>query len=284
MEQSKKLKLFICYSHLDEKPYIEQFKKHITPLKDNGLMEEWYDRKILPGEDYQKPIDNNLEDADIICLFISANFLSSDSCKKEKKKALELRKKKGISVIPTILSLCGWLDDKDISKLLALPTDGKPVTSFQNMDEAWYDVYNGLKKIIEKDTKIRQIKIKKEFESFLQDTEMLTKAHSQKELVFLDDIFVCPELDKYNDLREYKEKISSEELLKNLLDYPKIVIAGETLSGKTTLCKMIFKELRKRNFIPVYVSDKENQFKGKIENKILRSFQEQNEGGRDKGN
>ena len=80
MEQNKKLKLFISYSHLDngdENPYIEQFKKHIVPLKDKGLIEDWYDREILPGKDYQKEIDNNLEDADIICLFISADFLSS---------------------------------------------------------------------------------------------------------------------------------------------------------------------------------------------------------------
>ncbi len=278
MEQNMKIKLFICYSHQDEAPFVEQFKKHISPLKDNGLVEEWYDRKILPGEDYQNQIDNNSEDADIICLFISVNFLFSVNCKKEKKKALELRKRKGISVIPIILSPCGWSDDRDISKLLALPTDGKPVMSFQNMDEAWYDVYNGLKKIIKKDTKIKQIKIKEEFESFLQDTEMLTKAHPQKELVFLGDIFIYPELDKFDYLREYKEKISSEELLKNLLDYPKIVIAGETLSGKTTLCKMIFKKLRKINFVPVYVFDNKNQFKGKIKNKILRSFQEQYEG------
>lgn len=278
MEQNKKLKLFISYSHLDEKPYIEQFKKHIAPLKDNGLIKEWYDRKILPGEDYQNKIDNNLEDADIICLFISANFLSSDECKKEKKKALGLRKKKGISVIPIILSHCGWLDDKDISKLLALPIDGKPVSSFQNMDEAWHDVYNGLKKIIEIEIKIMQIKIKEEFEIFLQDTAMLTEAHSQKERVFLDDILVYPELDKYDALREDDEKISSEELLRNILEYPKIVIAGEDQSGKTTLCKMIFKELRKRNFTPVYVTDKENQFEGKIENIILHSFQKQYEG------
>ena len=97
MEKSNKLKLFISYSHednLDKNPYIEQFKKHVAPLKDNGLIEEWYDRKILPGKDYQKEIDDNLEDADIICLFISANFLSSESCKKEKKKTLELREKK----------------------------------------------------------------------------------------------------------------------------------------------------------------------------------------------
>ncbi len=103
MEQNSKLKLFISYSHednLDEQPYIEQFKTHIALLKDNGLIEEWYDREILPGKDYQKEIDNNLEDADIICLFISANFLSSENCKKEKKKALELRKKERNSSYP----------------------------------------------------------------------------------------------------------------------------------------------------------------------------------------
>lgn len=168
MEQNKKLKPFICYSHQDEKPYIVEFEKHVAPLKNNGSIEVWYDRKILPGEDYQSKIDNNLEDADIICLFISANFLSSKECQKEKKKALELRKKKGIPVIPIILSYCGWQDEEDISKLLALPTDGKPVSSFQNQDEAWLDVYNGLKTIIEKEIKIKQLKIRKEFENFLE--------------------------------------------------------------------------------------------------------------------
>jgi hypothetical protein len=40
----------------------------------------------------------------------------------------------------------------------------------------------------------------------------------------------------------------------------------------------MFKELRKKNFIPVYVYDKENQFKGKIENKISDLFHQQYEG------
>ncbi len=280
MEESKKLKLFISYSHqdnLDSNLYVEEFKKHITPLKDNGLIEDWYDRKILPGNEFQTEIDNNLEDADIICLFISSNFLSSNSCKKEKKKALELNKKKGIPVIPIILSPCGWQDDRDISSLLALPTDGKSVSRFKDRNEVWNDVYNGLKKVIGKELKIKQLKITKEFESFLQDIEMLKKAHSQKERILLDDIFVYPELDKYDALREYEEKISSEELSKKLLEYPKIVIAGEGQSGKTTLCKVIFKELRNKNLVPVYVFDKKTQFKGKIENKILHSFRNQYE-------
>jgi len=275
---NKKLKLFISYSHLDEN-YIEQFKKHTALLKDKGLIEEWYDRAILPGKDYQSEIDNNLEEADIICLFISANFLSSKNCKKEERKALELRKKKGIPIIPVILSPCGWLDDKDISKPLALPTDGKPVSKFPNQDEAWLDVYNGLKNLIEEEIKIKQLRIAEEFEDFLQDTEMLAKAHSQKETVSLDDIFVYPELNKY-DISEYCEKyeeevISSENLLKNLLDYPKIVIAGDNQSSKTTLCKVIFKELRRKNLVPVYISVEKGQFAGIVGNRILRSFHEQ---------
>jgi hypothetical protein len=281
MGKNDKLKLFISYSHQDNQeknPYIEQFKKHIVPLKDKGLIEDWCDREILPGKDYQKIIDNNLEDADIICLFISADFLSSNNCKKEKKKALELRKKRRISVIPIILSCCGWQDDEDISHLLALPTDGTSVASFHDRNEAWHNVYIGLKRIIEEEKIIRQLKITEKFESFLQDTDILTKAHSQKERVLLDDIFVYPELDKYDDLREYEGKIGSEELLESLLDYSKIVIAGEDQSSKTALCKMIFKELRKKNFIPVYVSDERTYFSGKLKNKILRSLHEQYEG------
>ena len=54
-EMNNKLKIFISYSHLDER-FIDEFKKHLAPLKNKGLVEEWYDRKILPGEDYQSKI------------------------------------------------------------------------------------------------------------------------------------------------------------------------------------------------------------------------------------
>jgi len=123
--------------------------------------------------------------------------------------------------------------------------------------------------------KIRELKITEEFENFLQDVELLTMAHSQKEKVFFDNIFVYPELDKYDYLKEPEEKVNTEELLKNILDYPKIVIAGESQSGKTTLCKMIFKELRRRDFIPVYISDGKSRYLGKIENKIIDSLRKQ---------
>jgi len=70
------LKLFISYSHKDE-TLVSKFINHIAPLKNSGLISEWYDRKIETGEDFQDDIDNNLNNADIICLMISDSFLAS---------------------------------------------------------------------------------------------------------------------------------------------------------------------------------------------------------------
>lgn len=274
--KNDKLKLIISYSHLDEE-FINKFRMHIDPFKSNGLIEDWYDRKIIAGQVFQDNIDNNLENADIICLFISANFLSSDACKKEKSDAIELRKRKGVEVIPIILSPCGWRDDQQLSPLLALPTDGKAITKFTNHDNAWNEVYKGLKDVIESVNRIKQLRITDEFLHFLQDTELLANAHSQKADVVLEDLFVYPDLEKFDDLFEYEKKITSESLIDQFSHYPKILIAGEGQSGKTSLCKKLFIELRERNYVPIYVSDESNQFRGRIENKLSHAYQDQYE-------
>ena len=111
--------------------------------------------------------------------------------------------------------------------------------------------------------------------SFLQNTELLTQAHSQKEEVLLDDIFVYPELSKYDDLKEFRKKESSEKLIKGFGDYSKILIAGEEQSGKTTLCKKLLIELRQKNFVPIYVSCKKRHFRWRIKNKISEEFKKQ---------
>jgi len=276
MESNSKLKLFICYSHIDEED-VKKFIKHLAPLKDSGLIQEWCDRKTIAGDDFQDTIDNNLENADIICLAISENFLDSSACKKEKKKAIELRGKKNIQVIPIILTHCGWLDDRDISPKLALPTDGKPVSDFTDKSKAWHEVYDGIKKILELESEIRKLTISCDFNNFLQDTDLIAKAHSQKEKVLSDDIFIYPDLLKYDDLQEFEKRLSSEQLVSNFMEFSKIMIAGEDQSGKTFLCKKIFSELRTKNFIPVYLSLKHSEFQENAERKLLKVLKEQYE-------
>ena len=271
MSEQAPIKLFISYSHADEN-YIEEFLRHISPLTSKGLIEYWYDRKNKAGEQFQEKIDNNIEYSDIICLFISSNFLASSACLDEKEKALKLKEERNINVIPVILSPCGWLDDNQLSSLLALPTDGKPIAKFENRDDGWIDVYKRIKEVVLKEIKIKQLKLTKNFESFLNDVELLSKAHSQKSLISLDDIFVYPDLDQYDETGEKKQTISSKEVITNFYKFQGVIIAGENQSGKTTLAKKLFRALRKNNFIPVYINDKSNYFYGKIKNKIKEAI------------
>jgi len=278
MSKCGRLRLFISYSHKDE-AHIGKFFSHIDPLIRNGLIEEWYDRKIIAGKDFQNDIDNNLENADVICLFISANFLSSNACQDEIKTSFSLKRAKGIEIVPIILSACAWKENKYIKNILAIPQDGKEIAKFEDEDEAWHSVYFELKKVIENVIKICGLKLSDEFISFLRDADLLTEAHSQKNKVQLDDIYVYPELDMFDDLRGFVKKINGKSLIKDFFNDQKILIAGENQSGKTSLCKQLFKELRSKNLIPIYVSERPHYYQGIIENIVQKSFSEQYQNG-----
>jgi hypothetical protein len=267
------MKLFISYSHKDEN-LISQFIVHLAPLKEKKIVEEWYDRKINAGTEYQDTIDDNLDNADIICLFISPDFLNSSACKKEMEKALELRSIKSIPVIPIILYKCGWLDVDGIKDLLALPTDGKSVTSFSSKDEAFYDIYEGLKNTINGEQIIKSLKISESFMSFLIGVDLLSKAHPNKETVKLDDIFVFPNLAQYDELREFEKNIDAEKVLQDFHEYRKILFAGENQAGKTTLCKKLYLLLFSKGLVPIYIPEGQ-LYRRKIGKAIEKSYVEQ---------
>lgn len=269
------LKLFISYSHKDD-ALVSKFINHIAPLKNSKLISEWYDRKIETGEEFQNDIDNNLNNADIICLMISDNFLSSTACLSEKDEALKLRNRKGIKVIPVIISPCAWTMHTELNPLLASPTDGKPITSFTDQNEGWLDAINWITKSCRSITQIKNLKMTVEFNSFLNSADILTKSHHNKESLNLNDIFVFPKLKSY-DVEEASHKYDAENLKHDILSFNKLIIAGENQAGKTTLCKIIFQIYRKLNYIPIYIED-ENKFLGKPGNKLEKAFSEQYDG------
>jgi hypothetical protein len=136
-------------------------------------------------------------------------------------------------------------------------------------------VYDGVKGVTEREILIKRLKIKEGFSNFLQTTDMLSTAHSQKEEVLLNDIFISPELSKFDNLREYEKKVNFETLIENIHEQPRILIAGENQSGKTTICKKLFIEFRKKNLVPIYISDPNHHYQGKMENRIKKAYTEQ---------
>lgn len=131
--------LFFSYSHKDE-DLRDQLEVHLTMLKREGLIDAWHDRKILAGEEFDGTIDARLEQADVILLLVSADFLASPYCYDvEMQRAMQRHQDGSARVIPVILRPCDW-HSAPFGKLLAAPKDGKPVTKWTDRDEAFVDI------------------------------------------------------------------------------------------------------------------------------------------------
>jgi hypothetical protein len=144
----EKLKVFISYSHHDEE-HCKELVMRLKPREKEEKITVWYDRELVAGEKWESRIEESLNNADIILLLISPDFLYSDYCCDEYNKAIERQKAEKIDVIPIILRPAGW-QSSGLGHLQILPKDGKPVTAWYNKDEAWLDVQNGIEKAINK--------------------------------------------------------------------------------------------------------------------------------------
>ncbi|WP_422010919.1 toll/interleukin-1 receptor domain-containing protein [Roseateles sp.] len=140
--------VFFSYSHKDE-GLRDQLETHLAMLKNQGLIDAWYDRRIVAGSDVDDSIFEKLETADIILLLVSSDFLSSTYCySREMQRAMERHDAKEARVIPVILRHCDW-HVAPFGKLMAAPRDGKPVTSWPDRDEALADVAKQIRKAVE---------------------------------------------------------------------------------------------------------------------------------------
>ncbi|GJL67733.1 MAG: hypothetical protein NPIRA06_03680 [Nitrospirales bacterium] len=129
------MKVFISYSHKDKR-YRSQLETHLALLKREGIIKVWHDRKITAGQEWADQIDENLEQASLIILLISSDFLASDYCyDKEMSRALEKHQNGQARIIPIIIRSVDWGTAR-FSKLQALPQDGKSVASWKIKDEA----------------------------------------------------------------------------------------------------------------------------------------------------
>ena len=87
--KTKPAKVFCSYSHADDKFRLE-LEKHLALLSQQDAIHVWHDRQIKPGTDWKKEINQNLEEADIVLLLVSADFMGSEYCTGvEMKRALE---------------------------------------------------------------------------------------------------------------------------------------------------------------------------------------------------
>jgi len=117
----------------------------LAALKRQGLIATWHDRRITAGSPVGPTIDANLDASQVVLLLVSSDFIASDYCyEREMARAMERHEKREARVIPIILRPCDWRD-LPFGQLLAAPRDGKPITTWPNIDEAFLDVERAIK-------------------------------------------------------------------------------------------------------------------------------------------
>lgn len=147
------VQVFFSYSHEDES-FRTELEKHLSPLRRQGIISTWHDRKIPAGSNFEEEISSELESSQVILLLVSSNFISSDYCyEQEMQYALKKHEEGSAIVIPVIIHPCDW-HDTPFGKLRATPTDGKAVSMYENRHEAFTiiarDVRNAISKHVGK--------------------------------------------------------------------------------------------------------------------------------------
>ena len=137
---------FVSYAHEDER-YARQLLEAMAGLRLEGLVRDWHDRRISPGEDWAQVIDEAIENSDLVLLIVSSSFLSSAYCTGvEMKRALELHETGRLVLVPVIARPSDWRSL--LGRFQSLPTDGKPISTHPNADAAYLDVVLALRKLI----------------------------------------------------------------------------------------------------------------------------------------
>jgi len=146
--QAEALQVFYSYSHRDEK-YRKRLETHLSLLQRQRVIKGWDDRKIGVGDEWEGCIDEHLEEADIILLLISADFLASAYCYDiEMTRALDKHMAGTARVIPIMLHPVDW-EGAPFNHIQGLPTNMHPVTGreWHTQAEAWTDVVKGIRKV-----------------------------------------------------------------------------------------------------------------------------------------
>ncbi|WP_205879067.1 GUN4 domain-containing protein [Leptolyngbya sp. BC1307] len=140
--------VFFSYSHKDE-TLRDELAKHLEILKWNDVIADWHDRRILPGDEWDKQIKGNLNSAQIILLLVSSDFIASHYCREtEIRRAMERHEAGEARVIPVILRKCLW-HVTPFGKLQALPKNGTPVMdvgTWPTWDDAFCNIAEGIQK------------------------------------------------------------------------------------------------------------------------------------------
>ncbi|WP_437681727.1 TIR domain-containing protein [Sorangium sp. So ce131] len=127
--------LYVSYAPEDGELFRE-LSRHLAGLERQGHVRITSSSSVEAGDSVAHALEEKRAAAQVVLLLLSADFFASARCRTEMDHALSLQAAQGIHVVPVLLRSCAH-DLEPVAQLTMLPEPSKPVTRFQDHDDAW---------------------------------------------------------------------------------------------------------------------------------------------------
>jgi hypothetical protein len=171
-----KISIFISY-HKADVEYLHQLRVHLKGLERSKDVTINSESELLAGESWDERIRTFIEEADIIITLISSDYIASEFI--YNKELVAVLNNEDTFIVPIIVRQTDWLSIDWLRTRQVLPRNGKPISMFEDFDEAYYDIARTISNLIE------TIEIKKSQKTKGFQKEIKGELVSNKKNVFI---------------------------------------------------------------------------------------------------
>ena len=129
-DAAQPIRIFYSYAHEDE-GLRRELANNLALLRNDGRIEDWSDRDIRPGDEWDADIDERLDSADLILLLVSSDFISSKYIMSKELEVAIARHQSGQARVVPIVVRPVYFAGAPFAKLQMLPSDAKSIIEWE---------------------------------------------------------------------------------------------------------------------------------------------------------
>lgn len=123
------LEIYYSFAHVrEDELLVEQLRRQFAVLRSQNRISEWDRGKVIGGQVVSAEVTKHLNAAHIILLFISSDYMASDECVDESRRAIERHESHTATVIPILLRPVAMLDETPFAKIQGYPKNGRAIS------------------------------------------------------------------------------------------------------------------------------------------------------------
>lgn len=154
--------IFLSYAEEDHE-YCDLFKKHLSEPVRKQVLTLWSQYDIAPGEKVEDEVSFHLQQASLILLLLSPDYLANDACYQQLQQSIEIGEQEPERVCIILLRPCAWRDiwttivHKDYFRFL--PYSGRTIShwSIPDRDDIAQEIVGEIAKLAEKRQRIQSV-------------------------------------------------------------------------------------------------------------------------------